>query len=138
MASENAGRLLQLESILKLVSLTVIGLFIGFGIYHGFGDLFGRAAAVPDIAALFAYSPGRYGYDWIAMTLLAMLAILCLPRQFQMMVVENVDERHLDRAIWQFPLYLLAINLLVLPIAIGGRMLVPAETDPDNLVVRRR
>ena len=52
-----------------------------------------------------------------------------------MMVVENVDERHLDRAQWLFPLYLLAINLFVLPIAIAGRMLLPADTDPDNLVL---
>ena len=123
------------ESILKLVSLTAIGLFIGYGVFHGFGDLFARASAIPDIRSIFDYSPNRYGYSWISMTLLAMLAIFCLPRQFQVMVVENVDERHLDRAAWQFPLYLLAINLLVLPIAIGGRMLLPADTNPDNLVV---
>ncbi|MEO8756621.1 MAG: ATP-binding protein [Devosia sp.] len=126
---------IALESVLKLVSLTVIGLFVGYGLFHGFGDLFTRAAAVPDIAAIFSYDPQRYGYSWIAMTLLAGLASLCLPRQFQVMVVENVDERHLDRAIWQFPLYLLAINLFVLPIAIAGRMLVPGTADPDNLVL---
>jgi Na+/proline symporter len=124
-----------LESILKLVSLTAIGLFIGYGVFHGFGDLFARALAVPEIKSIFDPSPDRYGYNWIAMTLLAMLAIFCLPRQFQVMVVENVDERHLDRAMWLFPLYLLAINLFVLPIAIGGRLLLPANTDPDNLVV---
>jgi Na+/proline symporter/nitrogen-specific signal transduction histidine kinase len=124
-----------LESILKLVSLTAIGLFVGYGLFHGFGDLFAKAVAVPDVATIFAHSSDRYGFSWISMTLLAGLASFCLPRQFQVLVVENVDERHLDRAIWQFPLYLLLINLFVLPIAVAGRLLLPADTDPDNLVL---
>jgi len=123
------------ESILKLLSLTIIGLFVVYGLFHGFGDLFGKAAAVPDLGVLFSPAPGRYGYSWIAMTLLAMLASFCLPRQFQVMVVENVDERHLDRAVWQFPLYLLVINIFVLPIALAGRLLVPGAGNPDTLVL---
>ena len=123
------------ESILKLLSLTVIGVFVVYGLFHGFGDLFGRAAAVPDVAQVFAQPPDRYGFSWIAMTVLAMLATLCLPRQFQVTVVENVDERHLDRAIWQFPLYLLLINLFVLPIALAGRLLLPGNDNPDNMVL---
>src|SRR6185312_6808525 len=123
------------ESILKLLSLTVIGVFVVYGLFHGFGDLFGRAAAVPDVAQVFAQPPDRYGFSWIAMTVLAMLATLCLPRQFQVTVVENVDERHPDRAIWQFPLYLLLINLFVLPIALAGRLLLPGNDNPDNMVL---
>src|SRR5438128_8578631 len=49
-----------------------------------------------------------------------MLAIFVLPRQFQVLVVENVDERHVKKAVWIFPLYLLLINIFVLPIAFGG------------------
>jgi signal transduction histidine kinase len=123
------------ESILKLLSLTIIGLFVVYGLFHGFGDLFATAAAIPEVARMFAPSPDRYGFSWIGMTLLAMLAAFCLPRQFQVMVVENVDERHLDRAIWQFPLYLFLINLFVLPIAIAGRVLLPGNENPDNLVL---
>ncbi len=123
------------ESILKLISLTAIGLFVVYGLFNGFGDLFGKAARIPEISAVFDTSTPLYGYSWISMTLLAGLAVFCLPRQFQVMVVENVDERHLNRALWLFPLYLLAINLFVLPIAIAGRMMLPADTDPDNLVL---
>ncbi len=126
---------IAVESVLKLISLTIIGLFVGYGLFHGFGDLFAKAAANPDIAAIFSREATPYSYNWIAMTLLAGLAAICLPRQFQVMVVENVNERHLDRAIWQFPLYLLAINIFVLPIALAGRMLLPGTTDPDNLVL---
>ena len=53
-------------------------------------------------------------------------AIVVLPRQFQVMVVENVDERHLKKAMWLFPLYLLLINIFVLPIAFAGLLHVPA------------
>ena len=64
-----------------------------------------------------------------------MAAIVCLPRQFQVMVVENVDPRHLDRALWLFPAYLIAINLFVVPIALAGLLSVPAGTDPDTLML---
>src|SRR3546814_2442032 len=63
----------------------------------------------------------------ISLTLLSMVAIICLPRQFQMAVVENVDEKHLNKAIWLFPLYMLLINLFVLPIALGGLLTFPGE-----------
>jgi Na+/proline symporter/nitrogen-specific signal transduction histidine kinase len=123
------------ESMLKLVALTLVGLFVVYGLFHGFGDLFGQAATHPDASRVFTFAPDRYGFSWVAMTFLAMVATICLPRQFQVMVVENVDERHLDRALWQFPLYLLLINVLVLPIAIGGRILLPDTDNPDNLVL---
>jgi len=48
------------------------------------------------------------------------MAIMFLPRQFQVTVIENVNEKHLNKAIWLFPLYMLAINIFVLPIAFGG------------------
>jgi Na+/proline symporter/nitrogen-specific signal transduction histidine kinase len=124
-----------MESILKLIALTAIGLFVGYWLFDGLGDLFTRAGQVPEFHALFAGSAPPYGYNWITMTFLAGLAIFCLPRQFQVMVVENVDARHLNRALWLFPLYLLAINLFVLPIALAGRIMLPASTDPDNLVL---
>ena len=75
-----------------------------------------RAAAVAGPRRRSRFACGQ----WFALTLLAMLSVIFLPRQFQMMVVENVDERHLRRAAWAFPLYLLLINLFVLPIALGG------------------
>src|SRR6185369_12302124 len=55
------------ESILKLLSLTIIGLFVVYGLFHSFGDLFGKAAAIPEVAQIFTQSPDRYGFNWIAM-----------------------------------------------------------------------
>ena len=74
--------------------------------------------------------------DWFAMTCLAGLAILFLPRQFQVAVIENINEDHLNKAIWLLPLYLLAINLFVLPVALGGLLRFPGgEVDGDIFVL---
>jgi Na+/proline symporter/nitrogen-specific signal transduction histidine kinase len=112
-----------LESVVKLVAFGAVGLFVTFGLYNGVGDIFAKAMADPQLAKLTAVASGSRSYaTWFSLTLLAGLAILFLPRQFQVTVVENVSEAHLKRAIWLFPLYLLLINLFVLPIALGGLM----------------
>ncbi|HEY3259390.1 MAG TPA: sensor histidine kinase [Pseudonocardiaceae bacterium] len=108
------------ESVVKLVAFLMVGLFVTFGLFGGLGDLVTRAAAA-DLRHLFTLGDDTGGYSsWLWLTVLSMLAILLLPRQWQIGVVENVDERHLTRAMWLFPLYLLAINAFVLPVALGG------------------
>jgi Na+/proline symporter/nitrogen-specific signal transduction histidine kinase len=123
------------ESIVKLIAFLAVGLFVVFALFGGFGDLFERAAANPDLTRLLSFEATGGGFSWIALTLLAMAAIVCLPRQFQVIVVENVNERHLDRALWLFPLYLLLINIFVLPIALAGLLLLPGGVDPDTVVL---
>jgi signal transduction histidine kinase len=77
------------------------------------------------------------GYaEWAWLTVLSMMAILFLPRQFQVAVIENLDEKHLKKAIWLFPLYMLAINVFVLPIAFGGLLRFEgANVDADTFVL---
>ena len=126
------------ESTVKLVAFLVVGLFVTYGMFNGFGDIFGRVAEIPELAGLLSLSQGKhadYG-DWFALTLLSMLAFLFLPRQFQVAVVENVNERHLRQAVWIFPLYLLLINIFVLPIAFAGLLYYGGEAvDPDTFVL---
>ncbi len=126
-----------LESVVKLLAFGAVGLFVTFGLYNGVGDIFERAMADPQLAQLTAVASGSRGYaTWFSLTLLAGLAILFLPRQFQVTVVENVSEAHLKRAIWLFPLYLLLINLFVLPIALGGLMRFAGQgVDADTFVL---
>ena len=125
------------ESVVKLLAFLAVGLFVTFGIYNGFGDLFQQAAADPALRQLFTMGSATNSYSgWAALLLLSMLAIMFLPRQFQIAVVENVDERHLNKAIWLFPLYLLVINLFVLPIAFGGLLHFPdGQVDADTFVL---
>jgi len=125
------------ESLVKLIAFMVVGAFVTWGIYDGVGDIFRRAAAEPRLQPLLttAAAPGQYT-GWASLTLLSMFAIMFLPRQFQIAVVENVDERHLKKAIWIFPLYLIAINVFVLPIAFGGLLLFSdGRVDADTFVL---
>ncbi len=107
------------ESVVKLAAFLAVGLFVTYSVFDGFGDLFRRAAESPETARLLALDSAKGG-NWAALVILSGLAIILLPRQFQIAVVENVDESHLRRAIWLFPLYLLLINIFVLPVAVGG------------------
>jgi Na+/proline symporter/nitrogen-specific signal transduction histidine kinase len=123
------------ESVVKLLAFMAVGLFVTYGMYGGFADVFQRAAEHPDLVGLLELDPARAG-TWTAMILLSGLAIIFLPRQFQVMVVENVDESHLKRAVWLFPLYLLLINIFVLPIALGGLMHFSGQNiNPDTFVL---
>ncbi|MFH1814172.1 MAG: sensor histidine kinase [Pseudomonadota bacterium] len=126
------------ESVVKLLAFVAVGLFVSYWVFDGLGDLFGRALAHPDLRPLLGLEQGRpFAYEqWFAMTVLSMLSVIFLPRQFQVMVVENVDERHLRRAVWVFPLYLLLINLFVLPIALGGLLYFgPGVRDAESFVL---
>jgi Na+/proline symporter/nitrogen-specific signal transduction histidine kinase len=122
------------ECVVKLVAFLAVGLFVTYGIFSGFGDVFAQAVVIPELAKLMTMEvPGS---DWLPLTLLAMIAIICLPRQFQILVVENVDENHLAKAIWLLPLYLLLINVFVLPIAFGGLLrFADSGIDADTFVL---
>jgi Na+/proline symporter/signal transduction histidine kinase len=120
------------ESGVKLIAILSVGVFITFGLYSGFGDLFSRASLVPQIKQLFVMEVTASTFTgWYNALFLAMMAIFLLPRQFQVIVVENVDENHLKKAVWLFPLYLLAINIFVIPIAFGGMLYFLGQCASD-------
>lgn len=110
------------ESIIKLVAFLAGGIFIVFFLFNGFEDVFFQASAIETLKETFVFNADKGYADWFAMCFLSMLAVLLLPRQFQVAVVENVDEKHLNKAVWLFPLYLFAINIFVLPIAMAGKL----------------
>jgi Na+/proline symporter/nitrogen-specific signal transduction histidine kinase len=124
------------ESILKLGAFLAVGLFVTFGLYGGFGDLFRQAWTHEEIRGLLDLErTGVNGWSWFWLSLLSFFAVLLLPRQFHLAVVENTSDEHISRAAWMFPLYLLLINIFVLPIAFAGKMLIPAETSLPDLYV---
>jgi Na+/proline symporter/nitrogen-specific signal transduction histidine kinase len=126
------------ESVVKLIAFLAVGIFVTWGIYGGMADIFARAREHARLLSLFAPLGGAAGSyaNWTWLTVLSMLAFLCLPRQFQIAVVENVNESHLGKAIWLFPLYMLAMNVFVLPVAFGGAMhFSAAGADPDTFVL---
>ncbi len=128
---------IAVESVVKLVAFLAVGAFVVWGINNGVGDIFAQAAAVPQVAGRLASadSPAAYG-AWGTLIFLSLFASLLLPRQFQIAVVENVDVNHVRRAVWMFPLYLLLINLFVLPVALAGLLHFPGGgVDADTFVL---
>ncbi|WP_187260998.1 sensor histidine kinase [Pontibacter beigongshangensis] len=124
------------ESVFKLVVFLVAGAFVTYSVFNGFDDILQNAAQLPDFQELMTFS-GENGFgSWFWLVLLSMLAILFLPRQFQVAVVENVNEQHLNKAMWLFPLYLFVINVFVLPVALGGNVLFAGQqVDMDMYVL---
>jgi Na+/proline symporter/nitrogen-specific signal transduction histidine kinase len=117
------------ESLVKLLTFLLAGLLITYGLFGGLGDVLGRAQEA-GLGALLTITGTGYGYaDWFLLTLLSGAAFFVLPRQFQVGVIENVDTRHAQRATWALPLYLLVINLFVLPIAVGGVLATGSAHD---------
>jgi signal transduction histidine kinase/CheY-like chemotaxis protein len=91
------------------------------------------AQAHPPTAAIFSRSPPLDTF--LATTLLSFIAIIMLPRQFHVAVVENHAESEIRRAAWLFPLYLVLINLFVVPIALAGLLTFPPGTLDSDMYV---
>ncbi len=125
------------ESIIKLVAFLAVGAYVTFGIFSGPTDVFTQASKHPELLRLMSLEGVAGGAaEWTSLTVLSMFAILFLPRQFQVAIVENVNEEHLRKAAWLFPLYLFLINLFVLPIAFGGLLRFSSgQVDPDTFVL---
>ncbi|OAN77293.1 sodium:solute symporter [Sulfitobacter pontiacus] len=120
---------IAVEAVVKLLALLAVGVFVVWGLAGGVD----QALAQIDRSALGQWQVE--GGRWAALTLLAAAAFICLPRMFQVLVVENDDERHLQTASWAFPLYLMLMSLFVVPIAVVGLDLLPEGSNPDLFVL---
>jgi Na+/proline symporter/nitrogen-specific signal transduction histidine kinase len=120
---------IALEAVVKLCALLAVGAFVVWGLAGGVADTLARIDASPiarwDVP----------GSRWVGLTLLSAAAFICLPRMFQVMVVENEDEDHLRVAAWAFPAYLMLMSLFVVPIAAVGLAVMPEGANPDLFVL---
>jgi Na+/proline symporter/CheY-like chemotaxis protein len=122
------------ESIIKLVTFLAVGVFVTFVLFQGPVALFASALRQPQTAAVLTSTPPVANF--LAMTVLSLFAIILLPRQFHVAVVENHSEAEIRRAAWLFPAYLVLINLFVMPIAMAGLLKFPGgSTDGDMFVL---
>ncbi|SNX73370.1 Na+/proline symporter [Cereibacter ovatus] len=120
---------IAVEAVVKLVALVAVGIFVVWGIADGPADIIARIDRSP--IADWELQPAR----WAGLTFLAAAAVICLPRMFQVLVVETNDERHLATASWAFPLYMFLMSLFVVPIAVVGLDLLPPGANPDLFVL---
>ncbi|ODT65059.1 MAG: sodium:solute symporter [Pelagibacterium sp. SCN 63-23] len=114
------------EAVVKLAALVAVGVFVVY-IGGGFEAIFSRAAeqgVVIDTSTTF-------DSRWITTLVLSIAAIVCLPRQFQVTVVENSNDNHLRVAGWAFPAYMMLMSIFILPIAIYGLTVMPDDANPD-------
>ncbi|MCV3205763.1 hybrid sensor histidine kinase/response regulator [Mesorhizobium sp. YC-39] len=121
------------ETVVKLAAFLAIGLMVTFLIFGGPGDMIDKLAQNEQVRHAMSYNTSLA--TWLVLTGLSGFAIIMLPRQFYVTIVENRSEAELRTATWVFPLYLVAINLFVLPIALAGLSLVGSRTSSDLYVL---
>ncbi len=116
---------IALESLVKLLAFLAVGIYVTYGLFGGFSDIFNRfIAEFPDRMHLLMLDTPQNTYPmWFTLIFMSMMSVMLLPRQFHIMVIENSDERHIRDAMWRFPAYLFLINIFVIPIALGGLLL---------------
>lgn len=120
---ENMLVVLAVQNLIKLAAFLAAGIFVTYFLFHGFGDIFTRLAQSPfrALTGIVGTAPGASPFlTWTVYIFMSMSAVLFLPRQFHLAVVENSDEKHIRTAMWMFPLYMLLINIFVFPVAAGG------------------
>ncbi|MEQ3665558.1 MULTISPECIES: sensor histidine kinase [unclassified Olleya] len=110
------------ESVLKLVFFLAIGVYVTFYLFDGTTDIYEKISVTENFKQLTTLSGIEDGFNWFFLIGLSFMAIFLLPRQFQVSVLENNREKHLKKAIWLFPLYLLLFNLFVVFIAWAGKL----------------
>jgi len=119
------------ESLIKLCAFVTAGIFVTYGLYDGFGDIFTQfSETFPERSSLLLFNTPQTPYPtWFTLTFISMMAFMLLPRQFHIMVIENSEEKHIRKAMWQFPSYMFLINLFVIPIALGGLLHYNGNTE---------
>lgn len=118
------------EGVVKLLAFLAVGSFITYGVFSGFNDLMSKAQIYFDLQK--TLGSGDVPRGLIAQTLVSMFAILMLPRQFHVTVVENTHQDDLKVSRWLLPLYLVLIALFVMPIAAAGLILFSdGSVEPD-------
>lgn len=122
------------ESLVKLAAILVIGIWVVFFLYDspsGFLDI--SLHNIPDHAL---FNSDIISVAFILQSFLAGFAILCLPRQFQVAIIENEQPKHIYTARWLFPLYLALMLLSIVPIALTGQLfLEDLGFAPDTYVL---
>lgn len=110
------------ESLFKLIAFLVAGIVITFFIFSDYSVIYQHILNSPSADRFLTLASTQSYMEWTGYTVLSGMAILILPRQFQVSVIENTKESHLKSTLWKFPLYLFLINLFVLPVALGGNV----------------
>ena len=124
------------ESLVKIAAMICVGLFVTYHLFDGFLDIFNRFRQFDQEMYHRLSTLGNDSNSPVfSMLFISMGAIMLLPRQFHVMVIENSEESHIIKAMWLFPIYLLLINLFVMPIALGGILTTGGTEGADFFII---
>ncbi len=112
-----------LESLVKLLVFLTCGVVVVVSL-GGWEHMLQLAQADRELRPLLDMS-SLATFDFWLVVVLGACVVVCVPRQFQVMVVENTNPDHLRASRWMFPLYLIAITLFVIPLALAGLLSFP-------------
>ncbi|WCN14363.1 response regulator [Marinomonas mediterranea] len=119
------------ESLFKLIAILAVGMVAVYSAYHADFD---------DIHLNFDFSVWHSDqwltFPFIMQTLMAAAAIVCLPRQFHVTVVDHESNKQSNMARWLFPVYLLLFALIIPPIALAGQSLFGTNVNADTYVIQ--
>jgi len=121
------------EAIVKLLAFLAVGIWVTYWLFSGPFDLVRAISEAPEVAQIFE-QPINVS-NWMILSVLSAFAVLMLPRQFHVTVTENNSDEELKCATWLFPLYLVLINLFVIPIAAAGMLRFGQDINPDTYVL---
>lgn len=131
-SKQNPGLVLAIafSSIIKIFALSAVGIFATYFVFDGFNDLLAHQATLPEAPKANSI------YLSVSQAILGAITIFILPQQFHMMMIESHQDKAPNKARWLFPVYLIAINIFVLPIAIAGQVTFPGGSiNPDTFVL---
>jgi phosphoserine phosphatase RsbU/P len=129
---------IAVESIVKLFAFLCVGIYVTYYLFDGFTDIFARLSKSSPalITQLTTINKAQNSHaHWFTLLFLSMGAVMLLPRQFHILVIENSKEEHIKDAMWRFPAYMFLINLFVVPIAFGGILLTGSSSGADYFVL---
>lgn len=126
-----------LESVVKLLCMLIVGISVTYVCFNGFADIFSqfRQQYPEEFIRLLTlgsnHATAEQSTPSAVLLFTSMAAFMILPRQFHVMVIENSDEKHILKAMWLFPLYMLLIALFAMPIALGGILISKSPANGD-------
>ncbi|MBN9669359.1 PAS domain-containing hybrid sensor histidine kinase/response regulator [Roseibium aggregatum] len=121
------------EAVVKLIAFLAVGIWVTYFLFDGPFDLVRAISEAPEVAEVFEKPLNTS--NWLVMSVLSAFAVILLPRQFHVTVTENNSDAELRRSIWMFPVYLILINLFVIPIAAAGLLRFGQDINPDTFLL---
>ncbi|ABV37743.1 integral membrane sensor hybrid histidine kinase [Shewanella sediminis HAW-EB3] len=120
------------ESFVKLVAYLTVGIFVSFFLFDSPLQIWNLANESLPASTEFNYPNlvSMFGLLFIVLS-----AFLCLPRQFQVLIVELKEQKHAIWSRWTFPIYILVFAFFATPLGQAGNLLYGDSLKSDAYVL---